>query len=59
MPSRWTAAASLAQVFSPIKSFEPFGKGVLDSYAAACLILLTTLALALAVRQLDAQRMRG
>ncbi|HSC95766.1 MAG TPA: ABC transporter permease [Burkholderiales bacterium] len=55
----WTAAASLAQVFSPIKSFEPFGKGLLDSYAVACLILLTALALALAVRQLDAQRLRG
>ncbi|HEY7655509.1 MAG TPA: ABC transporter permease [Burkholderiales bacterium] len=55
----WTEAASLAQVFSPIKSFEPFGKGLLDTYAAACLILLTALALALAVRQLDAQRLRG
>jgi len=55
----WAAAASLAQVFSPIKSFEPFARGVLDSYAAASLILLTALALALAIRQLDAQRLRG
>jgi len=55
----WTVAASLAQVLSPIKSFEPFGKGLLDSYAAACLLLLIALFLALAVRQLDAQRLRG
>jgi len=55
----WTVAASLAQVVSPIKSFEPFGKGMLDTYAAACLILLTALFLALAIRQLDAQRLRG
>ena len=55
----WTVAASLTQVFSPIKSFEPFGKGLLDTYAVACLVLLTALALALAIRQLDAQRLRG
>lgn len=55
----WTVAADLAQVFSPIKSFEPFGKGVLDTYAAACLVLLTAVFLALAIRQLDAQRLRG
>jgi ABC-2 type transport system permease protein len=55
----WTVAASLTQVFSPIKSFEPFGRGLFDSYAAACLVLLTALALALAIRQLDAQRLRG
>jgi ABC-2 type transport system permease protein len=55
----WTVAASLAQVLSPIKSFEPFGKGLLDTYAAACLILLIALFLLLAVRQLDAQRLRG
>ena len=55
----WTAAASLAQVFSPIKSFEPFSRGLLDTHAAACLMLLTALSLALAIRQLDAQRLRG
>jgi ABC-2 type transport system permease protein len=55
----WTVAASLTQVFSPIKNFEPFGKGLLDTHAAACLILLTALCLALAIRQLDAQRLRG
>jgi ABC-2 type transport system permease protein len=55
----WTVAASLTQVFSPIKSFEPFGRGLFDSYAAACLVLLTAFCLALAIRQLDAQRLRG
>ena len=54
-----TVAAGLAQVLSPIKSFEPFGKGVLDTYAAASLMLLIALFLALAIRQLDAQRLRG
>lgn len=55
----WTLAASLAQVFSPIKSFEPFGKGVLDTYALACMLLLIAVFLTLAIRQLDAQRLRG
>jgi len=55
----WTVAADLAQVVSPIRSFEPFGKGLLDTYAVACLVLLTALFLALAIRQLDAQRLRG
>ena len=32
----WTVAASLTQVFSPIKSFEPFGKGLLR-YLRGCL----------------------
>jgi ABC-2 type transport system permease protein len=55
----WPAAAGLAQVLSPIKNFEPFGKGMLDTQALACSVLLVTLFLALAVRQLDAQRLRG
>lgn len=55
----WPVAASLAQVLSPIKNFEPFGKGMLDSYAIACSALLIALFLALAIRQLDAQRLRG
>jgi ABC-2 type transport system permease protein len=55
----WEVAASLAQVFSPIKNFEPFGKGLLDTYSIACALLLTVAFLALAIRQLDAQRLRG
>lgn len=55
----WLLAANLAQVLSPFKNFEPFAKGVLDTYAIACSILLIAFFLALAVRQLDAQRLRG
>jgi len=55
----WAVAAGLVQVLSPIKNFEPFGKGMLDSYALACSVLLIAVFLALAVRQLDAQRLRG
>jgi len=51
--------AALAQVFSPVKNLEPLGKGVIDTYAIACLLLLTALFLALTVRQLDARRLRG
>jgi len=52
-------AASFAQVLSPIKNFEPFGKGMLDTHALACSVLLIAVFLMLAVRQLDAQRLRG
>ena len=55
----WGVAASLAQVLSPIKNFEPFGRGMFDTYAVACSLLLATLFLALAIRQLDARRLRG
>ncbi len=55
----WALAASLAQVLSPIKNFEPFAKGVLDTYAIACSLLLVVFFLALAARQLEAQRLRG
>lgn len=55
----WTVAAGFAQVLSPIKNFEPFGKGMLDTHALACSVLLIAVFLTLAVRQLDAQRLRG
>jgi ABC-2 type transport system permease protein len=51
--------ATFAQVFSPVKNFEPLGKGMIDSYAIVCLLLLTALFLAFTVRQLEAQRLRG
>jgi ABC-2 type transport system permease protein len=51
--------ATFAQVFSPVKNFEPLGKGMIDSYAIACLLLLTMLFLAFTVRQLEARRLRG
>jgi ABC-2 type transport system permease protein len=55
----WTVAAGLAQVLSPIKNFEPFGKGMFDTHALTCSVLLIVVFLTLAVRQLDAQRLRG
>jgi ABC-2 type transport system permease protein len=55
----WGVAASLAQVLSPIKNFEPFGKGIFDTYALTCSALLIAVFLMLAIRQLDAQRLRG
>jgi ABC-2 type transport system permease protein len=55
----WGVAASFAQVLSPVKNFEPFGKGLLDTYALACSVLLIAVFLTLTIRQLDAQRLRG
>jgi len=51
--------ASLVRVLTPMKNFETFGKGLLDTYAVACLLLLVMLFLVLAIRQLDARRLRG
>ena len=51
--------AAFAQVFSPVKNFEPLGRGVIDTYAIACLALLAALFLAFTVRQLEARRLRG
>ncbi len=51
--------ASLVRVLAPMKNFEPLGRGLLDTYAIACSLLLMTLFLALAIRQLDAARWRG
>jgi ABC-2 type transport system permease protein len=55
----WHVPAALAQVLSPIRSFEPFRKGVIDTHAVICLLLLTALFIALTVRQLDRQRLRS
>lgn len=55
----WHVPAALAQVLSPIKNFEPFSKGLVDTYAIACSLLLTAVFLALTIRQLDAGRLRG
>ncbi|MFN7086626.1 MAG: ABC transporter permease [Burkholderiales bacterium] len=55
----WHVAAALAQVLSPVRNFEPFAKGLIDSEATACLLLLTAVSLALAIRELDARRLRG
>jgi ABC-2 type transport system permease protein len=53
----WHVPAALAQVLSPLRNFEPLGKGIVDTYAVACLLLLTAAFLALAIRQLDARRL--
>ena len=55
----WHVPAALAQVFSPLKNFEPLAKGTIDTYAIACAALLTVFFLVLTVRRLDAQRLRG
>lgn len=51
--------AALAQVLSPLKNFEPFARGVIDTYAIACSLLLIVTFLVLAIRRLDAARLRG
>jgi len=51
--------SAFAQVFAPLKNFEPLGKGMIDTYAIACSLLLTMLFLTFTVRQLEARRLRG
>ena len=55
----WHVPAALTQVFSPLKNFEPLGKGLVDTYAIACSLLLTIVFIVLTVRRLDGQRLRG
>ncbi len=55
----WQVPAAFAQVFSPLKNFEPLGRGIIDSYAIACALLLTIAFLILAIRRLDGRRLRG
>ena len=55
----WHVPAALAQVFTPLKNFEPLGRGLIDSYAIVCSALLVIVFIVLAVRRLDALRLRG
>lgn len=55
----WLVPAAFAQVFSPLRNFEPLGKGIIDSYAIVCSLLLAAGFLILAIRRLDGQRLRG
>jgi ABC-2 type transport system permease protein len=55
----WQVPAALVQVFSPLKNFEPLGKGLIDTYAIVCAVLFSIVFLVLTVRRLDAQRLRG
>jgi ABC-2 type transport system permease protein len=55
----WHVPAALAQVFSPLTNFEPLGRGLIDTYAIVCSLLLTIAFILLAIRRLDAMRLRG
>ena len=55
----WQVPAAFAQVLSPLRNFEPLGRGMLDSYAIVCPLLLTIAFLLLAIRRLDGRRLRG
>ena len=55
----WNLPAALAQVFAPLKNFEPLGKGLVDTYSIACSLLLTVFFIVLTVRRLDSRRLRG
>lgn len=55
----WQVPAAFAQVLSPLRNFEPLGRGMLDSYAIVCPLLLTVAFLLLAIRRLDGRRLRG
>lgn len=55
----WSVPAAMAQVLSPLRNFEPLGKGIIDSYAIVCPLLLTVAFLILAIRRLDGRRLRG
>ena len=55
----WHVPAALAQVFSPLRNFEPLGRGIVDSYAIVCPLLLAAGFLMLAIRRLDSRRLRG
>ncbi len=55
----WNVPAELAQVLSPLKNFEPFAKGMFDTYSVVCMLLLIAVFLVLTVRHLDAARLRG
>jgi ABC-2 type transport system permease protein len=55
----WHLPAALAQVFSPLRNFEPFGKGMIDTYAIVCSLLLVIVFVVLTVRRLEARLLRG
>lgn len=55
----WELPAALMQVFTPIRNFEPLGQGLIDTYAIACSLLLIVAFVVMAIRRLDALRLRG
>jgi ABC-2 type transport system permease protein len=55
----WHVPAALVQVLSPLTNFEPLARGLVDTYAIACSLLLTVAFILMAIRRLDAMRLRG
>lgn len=55
----WHLPAALMQVLSPLTNFEPLGRGLVDTYAIACSLLLTLAFVLMAIRRLDAARLRS
>ena len=55
----WDVPSALMQVFSPLRNFEPFGKGMIDTYAIVCSLLLAAVFIVLTVRRLEARLLRG
>ncbi|MCI3951215.1 MAG: putative type transport system permease protein [Burkholderiales bacterium] len=55
----WELPAALMQVFTPVRNFEPLGQGLIDTYAIACSLLLIVAFVVMAIRRLDALRLRG
>ena len=55
----WHVPASLVQVLSPLTNFEPLARGLVDTNAIACSLLLTFAFVLMAIRRLDAARLRG
>lgn len=55
----WHVPAALMRVFTPVQNFEPLGRGLVDTYAVACSLLLIVVFIVMAIRRLDAMRLRG
>jgi ABC-2 type transport system permease protein len=55
----WHLPAALVQVLSPLRNFEPFGKGMIDTYAIVCSLLLVLVFIVMTVRRLEARLLRG
>ena len=55
----WHVPAALVQVLTPLANFEPLGRGLVDTYAIACSLLLTLAFVLMAIRRLDAARLWG
>jgi ABC-2 type transport system permease protein len=55
----WDLPGALVQVFSPLRNFEPFGKGMIDTYAIVCSLSLAIVFIVLTVRRLEARFLRG